>query len=68
MNQNVRDLEVTIEGIVEMLREDFAFTSQDELTIASELGKLRDALGRWRKRQKRNHQIRTLPGAASQAP
>ena len=52
LNEKVKDLDSVAEGIVAMLRGDFAFTMQDEAKIASVMGKLRDALGRWRKRQR----------------
>ena len=50
-NQQVKDLESAVDGIVAMLTEDFALTLQDEAKIASLMDKLRDALGQWRKRQ-----------------
>lgn len=51
MNQKVNDLTSAIHAIVTMLREDFKFTGQEEAELASVMGKLRDAFGRWRKRQ-----------------
>ena len=56
MNQKVKDLDSTIENIVVMLREDFEFTKQEEAKIASVMGKVRDAFGRWRERQRRKKQ------------
>jgi hypothetical protein len=52
MNQKVDDLNSKAEEIVALLRTDFAFTRQEEARIASMMGTLRDAFGRWRKRQK----------------
>jgi hypothetical protein len=52
MTQKVNDLTSAVAAIVTMLREDFKFTSQDEAEIASTMGKLRDAFGRWRQRHR----------------
>jgi len=52
LNEKVKDLDSVADGIVAMLRGEFAFTMQDEAKIASVMGKLRVALGRWRERQR----------------
>ena len=52
LNEKVKDLDFVADGIVAMLGRDFAFTRQDEAKIASVMGKLRGALGRWRERQR----------------
>jgi len=53
LNEKVKDLVSDADGIVAMLEGDFVFTRQDEAKIASAMSKLRDALGRWRERQRK---------------
>jgi hypothetical protein len=57
LNQKVKDLESAVDGIAAMLGADFAFTMQEEANIASGAGKLRDALGRWRERQRKKRRL-----------
>lgn len=52
LKEKVKDLDSVADGIVAMLVGDFAFTMEEEAKIASVMGKLRGALGRWRKRQR----------------
>ncbi|HZC68153.1 MAG TPA: hypothetical protein VE201_05995 [Nitrospirales bacterium] len=52
-NQKVKDLDAAVDGIVAMLRTEFAFTMQDEAKIGSVMGKLHDAFGRWREGQQK---------------
>ena len=53
LNQKVKDLESAVDGITAMLEADFTFTMQEEANIASGAVKLRDALRRWRERQRK---------------
>ncbi len=58
LNQKVKDLDSAVDSITAMLTADFAFTMLDEARIASAMGKLRDAFGRWRERlRKRKRSI-----------
>ena len=50
LNQKVKDLDSAVDSITAMLTADFAFTMLDEARIASAMGKLRDAFGRWREK------------------
>lgn len=53
MNKKVKELTLAVDVIVTMLRADFKFTEQEDAEIASNMGKVRDAFGRWRQRQRR---------------
>ena len=53
MKDEVTELSKAVEGIVALLRADSAFTKAEEEKIASVMGKLRDAFGRWRARKRK---------------
>jgi hypothetical protein len=56
MNQEVTDLDSAVDSTVAPLSKDFAFTKQEEAKIVLTMGTLRDAFGRWLKRQNgKNH-------------
>ncbi len=52
MEPTVYALKEAIGAVVTMLRADYRFNAQDEVVMASEMARHRDAFGRWRRRER----------------